>query len=72
MIYIIKNNEGEIVKYSHLQNNSYTGEGTEVSIGSKVGTVGSTGASTGPHVHIEVTDNQGNPVDPMRVEIEEN
>ncbi len=64
---VIKNNEAGTVKYSHLQNNSYVDEGTEVSTGSKVGTVGSTGESTGPHVHIEVTDNQGNLVDPISV-----
>ena len=34
-------------------------------MGTEVGKVGSTGKSTGPHVHIEIMDEQGELVDPM-------
>ncbi|MFE6646986.1 M23 family metallopeptidase [Nocardioides sp. NPDC057772] len=39
--------------------------GQSVSQGQRIGEVGSTGNSTGPHVHIEVRPDGGDPVDPM-------
>ena len=63
----IKNSEGWTVRYSHLKDATTLSKGDSVDVGSQVGCVGSTGQSTGPHVHIVVTDEKGNVVDPMDV-----
>ena len=62
---IIKNDKGCTLKYSHLKEASNVSEGDRVNAGTEVGKVGSTGKSTGPHVHIEIMDEQGKLVDPM-------
>lgn len=62
---IIKNDKGCTLKYSHLKEASNVSEGDRVNVGTEVGKVGSTGKSTGPHVHIEIMDEQGKLVDPM-------
>jgi len=50
--------------YAHLQRITVT-EGQKVARGDRVGTVGSTGTSTGPHLHYEVWVH-GSPVNPRR------
>ena len=64
---IIKNSDGWTVKYSHLKDAPIVSKGDNVESGAIVGSVGSTGNSTGPHVHIEVIDDKGQHVDPMMV-----
>lgn len=50
--------------YAHL-NRISVGLNTYVSQGDPIGEVGSTGYSTGPHLHFEIRD-EGTPVDPLR------
>lgn len=63
---IIDHGNGVATLYAHMQSGSIAvGTGQTVSRGQTVGRVGSTGYSTGPHMHFEVRVN-GAPVDPMQ------
>jgi len=60
---IVSHRLGYETWYAHLSAvTSYAGE--QVAGGTRVGLVGSTGNSTGPHLHFEVRLN-GTPIDPM-------
>jgi murein DD-endopeptidase MepM/ murein hydrolase activator NlpD len=61
-IVIVDHGNGLATAYAH-QSAIYIGGGG-VSQGTVIGAVGSTGNSTGPHLHFEVRVN-GSPVDPM-------
>lgn len=68
--YVILSHEidGEDIEtvYAHLMSGSSPlKEGAEISVGDLIGKVGSTGASTGAHLHFEVHID-GTPVDPMK------
>ncbi len=60
---VIDHGNGLATAYGH-QSSIAVGSGTYVSQGQTIGYVGSTGHSTGPHVHFEVRVN-GAPVDPL-------
>ena len=55
--------DGTELWYAH-QTSIYVSVGDQVSAGDVVGSVGSTGNVTGPHLHLEVRPGGGDPVDP--------
>lgn len=63
-IVILSHGFGITTRYSHLDK-TFTKVGQRVKRGEKIAEIGSTGKSTGPHLHYEVRLN-GIPVNPMR------
>jgi murein DD-endopeptidase MepM/ murein hydrolase activator NlpD len=61
-VVVIDHNDGYLAKYAHNKTNLVQ-QGQEVEAGSVIAEVGSTGRSTGPHVHFEVRC-KGEPVHP--------
>lgn len=59
----IDHGNGFVTKYAHLHV-IYVKKGDYLEIGDDIGEVGSTGRSTGPHLHYEIL-YRGHPVDPM-------
>lgn len=63
---IVDHGNGVTTLYAHQQSGGITvSKGQKVTKRARIGTVGSTGNSTGPHLHFEVRIN-GEPVDPMK------
>jgi len=60
---VLTTNEGDEIWFCHLTSFAVQA-GDEVRAGETIGTVGSTGNSTGPHLHLEVRPGAGDPVDP--------
>lgn len=60
---VVTHDDGTQTWYCHLSSISVWA-GQSVGPGTTVGTVGSTGNSTGPHLHLEVRPGGGDPVDP--------
>jgi murein DD-endopeptidase MepM/ murein hydrolase activator NlpD len=56
--------DGTEVWYCH-QTDATVAVGQQVEVADVIGSVGSTGNSTGPHLHLEVRPAGGSPVDPM-------
>lgn len=51
---IVNHNNGYYTRYAHLSKQYYTKTGQIVGKGTVIGLIGSTGSSTGPHLHFEV------------------
>lgn len=64
-VVVIDHGGGWVTRYAHLGGFSVH-KGERVTAGEEIGRVGSTGVSTGPHVHYEVL-KDGAPVDPEEV-----
>lgn len=64
----LQHSDGSITWYGHMKKNSLTSKniGDMVSRGEFLGNVGSSGSSTGPHLHFEVYDSGGNLIDPYQ------
>lgn len=56
--YVVTEFNGTCITYSHLDTISVS-VGDHLNLGDKIGTLGNTGASTGPHLGITVTDASG-------------
>jgi murein DD-endopeptidase MepM/ murein hydrolase activator NlpD len=61
----VDHGDGITSRYAHLSA-SEVSPGDRLAVGEVLGAVGSTGASTGPHLHLEVRVD-GDPIDPERV-----
>jgi murein DD-endopeptidase MepM/ murein hydrolase activator NlpD len=59
----IRHSDGAVTYYAH-QSQILVTTGQQVATGAVIGKVGSTGHSTGPHLHFEVRPGGGAPVDP--------
>ena len=63
----IKTDDGMVVKNMHLKAGSIPSNikpGAKISIGDRIGTMGTTGWSTGNHLHYEFRDSNNNLIDP--------
>lgn len=63
---MVKHPDGTTSSYAHMGNVSVK-NGDVVEASDVLGTVGMTGHTTGPHVHLRVRDADGNDVDPQKV-----
>lgn len=64
----VEHADGSVAWYGHMKRNSLTAKnvGETVEQGEVLGVVGSSGSSTGPHLHLEVYDANGDLVDPFQ------
>jgi len=62
-VVIVKHPDGSMSQYSHLKDWNVE-EGSKVQQGAQLGSVGSTGRSTGPHLDYRLLDSTGKPMDP--------
>lgn len=58
---------GYVIYYAHMRSDLKVTEGARVSKGTRIGTMGDSGSSTGTHLHFEIRDPSGNKLNPCRV-----
>lgn len=63
-VVVIKHNEVYSTLYQHMAGRSPLPVGAKVAAGQRIGIMGSTGISSGTHLHFELHDN-GTPIDPL-------
>jgi len=63
----VEHADGSIAWYGHMKDGSLTSKlvGEQVVEGETLGVVGSSGNSTGPHLHLEIYDGDGNLIEPF-------
>ncbi len=63
---IVQHADGTFAMYGHMKTGSLTSleVGDQISTGDYIGIVGSSGASTGPHLHLEILDSTFDSIDP--------
>lgn len=61
---VVRDNSGRLYTFTHLQS-SNVNVGSRVAPNTIIGTVGSTGKSSGDHLHYQMTDTEGQFVDPV-------
>jgi len=59
----VRHADGTVTSYSHMSEFDVS-VGDHVAAGDKVGAIGVTGNTTGPHLHFEVLPGGGDPIDP--------
>lgn len=65
---VIRHDDGHETKYLHMDQKARgMDEGVRVRQGEIIGTVGKTGRVTGPHLHFEMRDRWGTPLDPVEI-----
>lgn len=65
---VIRHDDGHETKYLHMDQKARgMDEGVRVRQGEIIGTVGKTGRVTGPHLHFEMRDRWGTPLDPIEI-----
>jgi murein DD-endopeptidase MepM/ murein hydrolase activator NlpD len=60
---VVKHPDGTSSTYNHLSRLAVSGG--HITVGQTVGYLGSTGNSTGPHLHLEIANRQGTLIDPL-------
>lgn len=64
----VQHSDGSVAWYGHMKSGSLTtkGVGENVVAGEYLGVVGSSGSSTGPHLHLEIHNSSGTVIDPFQ------
>ncbi len=65
----VQHPDGTFTVYAHLSAFGNISLGENIGAGSVIGAVGNTGRSMGPHLHFELHDRDGQPMDPASLDI---